>query len=217
MKIRAVLFDMDGTLLDTLTDMQQAVNHVLEQYGYPGRSLEEIRAFVGNGAARLIHRALPEDTPPQQEALVLDTYRAWYQAHACVETRPYSGIVELLECLRQRGLLLAVVSNKPDETTRGLAARFFPGLASQGQREGVAAKPAPDMVLAALEQLGVRPEEALYVGDSEVDVETARAAGLEMAAVSWGFRSVEQLRTAGARHIIDVPGALLTLLDELAG
>lgn len=213
MNYQAILFDMDGTLLDSLSDMQQAVNHTLSRFGYPPRSREEIRRFVGNGAARLIHRALPPDTEPRQEADVLAAYRLWYQAHSCVETRPYPGIPELLAALRQRGIRLAVVSNKPDETTRSLARRFFPELPAWGQRESLAPKPAPDMVLQALAQLGVAPERALYVGDSEVDVETARNAGLALAAVDWGFRSRAQLVAAGAERILSHPEQLLALLE----
>lgn len=214
MRIQGILFDMDGTLLDTLTDMQKAVNYVLEAFGYPQRSREEIRAFVGNGAARLIHRALPEGVTPEQEAAVLAAYKRRYQDYSCVKTAPYEGIQALLAELERRGIRMAVVSNKPDETTRSLAARFFPGLAAQGQRDGIAAKPAPDMVYAALEQLGLRPEEAIYVGDSEVDVETARNAGLRLAAVSWGFRSREQLQESGAGCILARPAELLELLEN---
>ena len=129
-RYHAILFDMDGTLLDTLTDMQDAVNHVLAAHGLPLRTLEEVRRFVGNGAGPLIHRALPEGYPQEQK--VLAEYRAYYQAHNCIRTCPYPGIPELLEQLRQRGLKLAVVSNKPDETTRTLAARFFPANTSTG-------------------------------------------------------------------------------------
>ena len=189
MKYQAILFDMDGTLLDTLTDMQAAVNHILEKYGCPTRTLEEVRRFVGNGAGPLIHRALPQGVDPDREAEILADYRAYYQAHNCVETRPYDGIGPLLERLRQEGVRTAVVSNKPDQTTRTLAARFFPELdGAMGQREGIAPKPAPDMVRAALARLHAAPEETLYVGDSEVDVDTARNAGLDMIGVAWGFR-----------------------------
>ena len=206
MKYQAILFDMDGTLLDTLTDMQAAVNYILEKYGYPTRTLEEVRRFVGNGAGPLIHRALPQGVDPDREAEILADYRAYYQAHNCVETRPYDGIGPLLERLRQ------VVSNKPDRTTRTLAARFFPELdGAMGQREGIASKPAPDMVRAALDQLHAAPEETLYVGDSEVDVATARNAGLDMIGVAWGFRAA--LEAAGAPLVADTPEQLLDMLQ----
>lgn len=211
-RYHAILFDMDGTLLDTLTDMQDAVNHVLAAHGLPLRTLEEVRRFVGNGAGPLIHRALPEGYPREQE--VLAEYRAYYQAHNCVQTCPYPGIPELLGQLRQRGLKLAVVSNKPDETTRTLAARFFPGLAALGQRDGIPSKPAPEMVWSAMEQLGVDAQHALYVGDSEVDVEMAYRAGLPLAAVAWGFRGRALLEQAGARCIVDTVPELLAVATE---
>ena len=211
-RYHAILFDMDGTLLDTLTDMQDAVNHVLAAHGLPLRTLEEVRRFVGNGAGPLIHRALPEGYHREQE--VLAEYRAYYQAHNCIRTCPYLGIPELLEQLRQRGLKLAVVSNKPDETTRTLAARFFPGLAALGQRDGIPSKPAPEMVWSAMEQLGVDAQHALYVGDSEVDVEMAHRAGLPLAAVAWGFRGRALLEQAGARCIVDTVPELLAVATE---
>ena len=212
-RYHAILFDMDGTLLDTLTDMQAAVNYILEKYGYPTRTLEEVRRFVGNGAGPLIHRALPQGVDPDREAEILADYRAYYQAHNCVETRPYDGIEPLLERLRQAGVRTAVVSNKPDRTTRTLAARFFPELdGALGQRDGVAAKPAPDMVQAVLSRLGAEPGQALYVGDSEVDVDTARNAGLAMIGVSWGFRGRAALESAGAPAVADTPAQLLELL-----
>ena len=202
-RYHAILFDMDGTLLDTLTDMQDAVNHVLAAHGLPLRTREEVRRFVGNGAGPLIHRALPEGYPQEQK--VLAEYRAYYQAHNCVQTCPYPGIPELLEQLRQRGLKLAVVSNKPDETT---------GVTALGQRDGIPSKPAPEMVWSAMEQLGADARHALYVGDSEVDVEMARRAGLPLAAVAWGFRGRALLEQAGARCIVDTVPELLAVATE---
>ena len=216
MKYQTVLFDMDGTLLDTLTDMEAAVNHILTQYGYPVRTLEEVRRFVGNGAGLLIHRALPQGVDPAREAEVLAAYRAYYQAHNCIRTRPYEGIPELLAALRRAGVRTAVVSNKPDETTRILAARFFPELdGALGQRDGVAAKPAPDMVLRALEQLETPLERAIYIGDSEVDVATARAAGIPCISACWGYRNEEELLAAGARHLCRTPRDIPAALEEL--
>ena len=188
-RYHAILFDMDGTLLDTLTDMQDAVNHVLAAHGLPLRTLEEVRRFVGNGAGPLIHRALPEGYPQEQK--VLAEYRAYYQAHNCIRTCPYPGIPELLEQLRQRGLKLAV-----------------------GQRDGIPSKPAPEMVWSAMEQLGADARHALYVGDSEVDVEMARRAGLPLAAVAWGFRGRALLEQAGARCIVDTVPELLAVATE---
>ena len=149
MKYQTILFDMDGTILDTLEDLQSSVNHMREKYGYPPCSLDEVRRFVGNGARVLMRRALPELMTPEREDALLEEYKAWYMAHNCVRTRPYAGIPALLEELRGAGVTTAVVSNKPHANTVDLAARFFPGLPAFGQREGIPAKPAPDMVWAA--------------------------------------------------------------------
>ncbi len=213
MKYKAILFDMDGTLLDTLTDMADAVNHILSVHGWPLRTTEEVRAFVGNGARRLMERAVPPEITGEAFEAVLTEYRDWYQAHNCVDTAPYPGIPALLDALAAAGVKTAVVSNKPDATTRALAARFFPGLPAFGQRDDVPPKPAPDLVFRALETLGVETADAAYVGDSEVDVATARNAGLPLAAVSWGFRGRQALAEAGADTIADTAEQLLALLQ----
>ena len=212
MKYRAVLFDMDGTLLDTLSDMHDAVNHILAENGWETRSREEVRAFVGNGARKLMERAIPETLAPQRFEAVLADYKDWYQAHNCVRTQPYPGISSMLAALEARGVKTAVVSNKPDATTKALAARFFPGMPALGQREGVEPKPSPALVMQALAELGADPADAVYVGDSEVDVATARNAGLPLVAVSWGFRGRERLAAAGAEVIVDTAAELLEKL-----
>lgn len=209
MKYKAVLFDMDGTLLDTLADMAAAVNHILSVHGYPLRTVEEVRAFVGNGARKLMERALPPDVTGDAFEALLEEYRQWYEAHACVKTAPYPGIPAVLAALHRAGVRCAVVSNKPDGATRELAARFFPGLPAFGQQDGIPAKPAPDMVYHALAELGVEASAAAYVGDSEVDVALARNAGLPLIAVSWGFRGREALEEAGAALVVDDAATLL--------
>lgn len=209
MKYKAVLFDMDGTLLDTLADMAAAVNHILSVHGYPLRTVEEVRAFVGNGARKLMERALPPDVIGDAFEALLEEYRQWYEAHACVRTAPYPGVPAVLAALHRAGVRCAVVSNKPDGATRELAARFFPGLPAFGQRDGIPAKPAPDMVYHALAELGVEASAAAYVGDSEVDVALARNAGLPLVAVSWGFRGREALEEAGAALVVDDAAQLL--------
>ncbi len=201
MKYQAVLFDMDGTLLDTLEDLRDGVNVVLERRGYPQHTLEEIRDYVGNGAGVLIRRALPEGTAEAEISEVLAEYKEWYRIHYCTKTCPYPGVAELLDKLAAAGVKMAVVSNKPDAVTKELAKKFFPGLPAFGQRDDVPRKPEPQMVWNALETLGVSREQACYVGDSEVDVATARNAGLPAVIVSWGFRTEEQLRAAGAATI----------------
>ena len=209
MKYKAVLFDMDGTLLDTLADMAAAVNHILSVHGYPLRTVEEVRAFVGNGARKLMERALPPDVTGDAFEVLLEEYRQWYEAHACVRTAPYPGVPAVLAALHRAGVRCAVVSNKPDGATRELAARFFPGLPAFGQQDGIPAKPAPDMVYHALAELGVEASAAAYVGDSEVDVALARNAKLPLVAVSWGFRGREALEEAGAALVVDDAATLL--------
>lgn len=209
MKYKAVLFDMDGTLLDTLADMAAAVNHILSVHGYPLRTVEEVRAFVGNGARKLMERALPPDVTGDAFEALLEEYRQWYEAHACVKTAPYPGVPAVLAALHRAGVRCAVVSNKPDGATRELAARFFPGLPAFGQQDGIPAKPAPDMVYHALAELGVEASATAYVGDSEVDVALARNAKLPLIAVSWGFRGREALEEAGAALVVDDAATLL--------
>ena len=211
MTYKTYLFDMDGTLLDTLDDLTSAVNHTMAQYGYPRRTREEVRQGLGNGAVKLIAALLPEgEDTPDFDAIMRD-YKAWYQAHTCVLTRPYPGVPELLERLRQAGCKVAIVSNKPEETTRTLAEKFFPGVPTFGESPATPRKPAPDMVFHALTALGAEKDTAVYVGDSEVDVQTARNAGLPLIAVSWGFRGREALAEAGAATIVDAAAEIGTL------
>ena len=203
------LFDMDGTLLDTLADLTAAVNHTLEQYGYPRRTIEQVRKGLGNGAAKLVAAMLPQGEETPGFADIMRDYRAWYQAHACVETCPYPGVPEMLKRLRQRGCKVAIVSNKPHGAACELAERFFPGVPTFGERPETPRKPAPDMVFHALAALGAGKENAVYVGDSEVDVQTARNAGLPVIGVAWGFRGREALAAAGAETIVDTAAELL--------
>ena len=203
------LFDMDGTLLNTLADLTAAVNHTLEQYGYPRRTIEQVRKGLGNGAAKLMAAMLPQGEETPGFADIMRDYRAWYQAHACVETCPYPGVPEMLKRLRQRGCKVAIVSNKPHGAACELAERFFPGVPTFGERPEIPRKPAPDMVFHALTALGAGKEGAVYVGDSEVDVQTARNAGLPVIGVAWGFRGREALAAAGAETIVDTAAELL--------
>ena len=207
MRYQTYLFDMDGTLLDTLDDLTAAVNHTLAQYGYPQRTREEVRRGLGSGAVRLMAAMLPqgEDTP--EFAVIMRDYKAWYQAHTCVETRPYPGIPELLDALRRQGCKVAIVSNKPHGAACALAARFFPDIPTFGESPETPRKPAPDMVRHALAALNA--ESAVYIGDSEVDVETARNAGLPMIGVAWGFRGRAALAAAGAETIVDAAEEIL--------
>ena len=203
------LFDMDGTLLDTLADLTAAVNHTLEQYGYPRRTIEQVRKGLGNGAVKLMAAMLPQGEENPGFADIMRDYRAWYQAHTCVETCPYPCVPELLKTLRQRGCKVAIVSNKPHGAACELAERFFPGVPTFGESPETPRKPAPDMVFHALTALGAGKEGAVYVGDSEVDVQTAWNAGLPVIGVAWGFRGREALAAAGAETIVDTAAELL--------
>ena len=214
MKYETVIFDMDGTILETLEDMHDSVNATMDHVGCPHRSLEEVRAFVGNGAAKLIERCMPEGAEDPRFGEALAFYKVYYDAHAQIKTGPYPGIPELLEELRARGIKTAVVSNKPDPSVRQLSGRYFPGLfaVAIGDRDEWRKKPAPDSVFEAMRLLEARPETTVYVGDSEVDLATARNAGLPCIAVTWGFRDVEVLRANGAVTLAHTAEELLKLL-----
>lgn len=203
MKYKAVLYDMDGTVLDTLGDLVNAVNHTLEHFGLPLRSEKEIMAFLGNGARNLIACAAGESFDSERTSEILAYYTPWYNSHSQILTAPYAGIVELMQELRGLGVKQAVISNKQDSAVKPLAAHYFPGLleSALGESETVKKKPNPDAVLAALKELGVDKSEAIYVGDSEVDVQTAINADMDCAAVSYGFRSEDELIAAGAKVI----------------
>ena len=207
----AILFDLDGTLLDTLGDLQAAVNHTLSVFGYPNRSLDEIRRFVGNGAGRLIALSVPEQVDP---APVLAEFQRYYRDHCQVLTGPYPGIPEALEILKQE-YPLAIVSNKPDAAVKTLCADYFPGIYARGESPDCPRKPAPDMVHAAMAALGV--DTCLYVGDSEVDVITARNAGVPCLSVLWGFREKAELFSTGAESFCEDPRKLVEKIRELVG
>lgn len=210
MGYQTVLFDMDGTVLDTLYDLWASTNAVLRELGYPERTLEEIRSYVGNGARNQIRCALPEGSSDAVIDDALRRYQAHYAEHCRDHTQPYEGIMPMLRALDAAGKQLAVVSNKPDRMVKLLSEEHFGGLmhVAIGETPACRRKPAPDTVYAALDALGVSGDGAVYVGDSEVDVATARAAGLPLLAVSWGFRGRAALEQAGAEVIIDSPEAL---------
>ena len=213
MKYKAILFDLDGTLLDTLEDMADALNRTMDRFQLPHRSLREVRSFVGNGAKRLVALATGAEGERLEE--ILAVYKEDYDRNYLIKTAPYPGIMALLDRLHEAGCLVGIVSNKPDSTVQSLAEALFEGKAdiSVGERAGIRRKPAPDTVLAAMEALGVTREEAVYVGDSEVDVMTARAAGVPCISVTWGFRDRDVLEDAGAETFADSCDALWQLLQ----
>lgn len=216
MAYKTALFDMDGTLLDTLEDLRDSTNHVLREMGYPERSLEETRRFVGNGAEKLIRRAVPEGTAEETIQEALCRFRTYYEAHCKVKTKVYDGMLAVLDALRAHGVKIAVVSNKPDEAVRPLVAQHFGSLAdtAMGETAQRRRKPAPDMVNDALKALGAEKSRAVYVGDSEVDIETAKNAGIACISVCWGFRDREQLIAAGASEIAADAQELRALLER---
>ena len=203
---KLVIFDLDGTLLDTVADLANATNQALEQCGYPTHPTDAYYQFVGNGINKLFARALPAEASTEENVMrIRSLFVPYYNEHNADCSRPYPGVVALLEALQERGMLLAVASNKYHEATLKLVRHFFPSIrfaAIYGQREGVAIKPAPDIVYDILCDTGIAKENTLYVGDSGVDMQTASNAGVESVGVTWGFRSVEELRENGAVHIV---------------
>lgn len=215
MSTRAVILDLDGTLLDTMEDITDSVNHTLVQFGFPPRTLEEVRAFVGNGAVKLLERALPCVLPQPEFEAFYHAYDAYYTAHGQDKTRPYDGAVELLRALRSKGLYTAVLSNKQDNVVRPLCAHYFPGLldVATGPTAERRTKPAPDGVIYIAQTLGVTMQEILYSGDSEADVQTGQNAGVKTVAALWGFRDRETLRATGAVHFAEKPEEILKFID----
>lgn len=201
--ITAILWDLDGTLLSTLDDIAESVNVSLSAFGFPTHSRERIRSFVGNGVYKLIARAVPAGTDAASETAVREYFQKHYAEHANDTTAPYPGILPLLAELKEAGVKMAVVSNKPDFATKDLVRQHFGDLisAAVGGRDGVPVKPAREMVQLGLDALGVTAENAVYVGDSEVDVQTAKNAGMRGIFVDWGFRDESVLRDAGAETV----------------
>lgn len=210
---KTYIFDLDGTLLDTLGDLAASVNFALRTHGLPEHSIDDVRRFVGNGVRKLMERAVPDgaDNPLFEEAFA--TFRQHYMAHSLDTTRPYDGIPETLAALKARGCRLAVVSNKMMAATQALCSHFFPDTIEvaigEHEAEGIRKKPAPDTVIAALKALGVGKEQAVYVGDSDVDILTARNSGIPCISVLWGFRDKEFLLQHGADTFVSTPSELL--------
>ena len=207
-----LIFDLDGTLLDTLEDLLDATNCALREYGFPERNLEQLRRVVGNGAANQIRKSLPEGTPEDMVQQVLEFYKPYYTAHCRLKTAPYAGIPEQLAVLKEK-YPIAIVSNKPDSAVKALCADSFPGIYALGETPDCPRKPAPDMVFKAMKAIGV--DRCIYVGDSEVDVLTARNAGVPCLSVLWGFRDREEIEAAGGQHFCDDPAQLTEKLEEM--
>lgn len=215
-KINTVIFDMDGTVLDTLDDLTFSMNHVLEQFGMPPRTRKDYRAFFGNGVRYALEKAVPQGTSGEMIDRMLPVFKEHYNAHCLDHTKPYEGIPELMKELKEKGFKMAIVSNKIDSAVKELNERFFSKsvAAAIGERPGVRRKPAPDTVREALKELNSSPEEAVYVGDSEVDAATAKNAGIPCISVLWGFRDEAFLRQNGAVLFAERPGDILNILQS---
>lgn len=213
---KVAVFDLDGTLLDTTRDLALAVNHTLAVFGMPQLPQDQVIAYTGNGIARLIEQSVPAGTPRDVWERAFDEFKRYYGAHALDHTEPYPGIPECVAALRAEGLGVAVVSNKADFAVQEIIDARMPGcfdaVLGECEARGIRRKPAPDMVLAVLDQLGAARDGLVYIGDSEVDVATAAACACPCVSVSWGFRSREKLVVAGATRIVDTPDELRRVL-----
>ena len=214
MSYQTAVFDLDGTLLDTLEDLYLATNRALGLHGLPLRSRDEVRMFVGNGVEMLIRRAVPPGTDEETTLAVLADFKTAYAAICEDHTKPYDGILDMLTALRERGIRVAVVSNKFDAATKKLCAKYFGDLVEVaiGERAGVRKKPAPDTVYEALRELGVTAEGAVYIGDSDVDIRTAENCGMPCISVTWGLRDKDFLIENGAKALVDSPEGLLGVI-----
>ena len=214
MKYELLIFDMDGTILDTLEDLKNSMNYTLRLHNMPERSLDEIRSFVGNGIRTLIERAVVSGTSVNKIDAMHKDFMVHYEVHCADETKAYDGIIEVITKLRTLGFKTAVVSNKAHPAVLELCEKYFPGLfdLAIGETPNVARKPAPDMVHFALKHFNVSKEKAVYIGDSEVDVATARNSNLDMIAVDWGFRSRQCLKEQGTTVIISHPSEIIDLV-----
>ena len=214
MKYDAVFFDLDGTVIDSLQDIADAVNHTMRHFGLPEHSAQALKPHLGWGVGHLMAAILPGADDARLDE-ILNHYRPYYARHAGDHSRPFEGILPMMARLKGDGLVLAILSNKPDAAVQPLHERYFKELValSVGELEGVRRKPCPDMVQAAARRLGVDLKRCLYVGDSEVDIDTARNAGIDCLCVTWGFRDRDALIRAGAEHIVDTPEALAAFVE----
>ena len=209
-RYKAIIFDLDGTLLDTLTDLAEGTNYALRVNGFPERTTDEIRRFVGNGARKLIERAVPDGQVEAALEKVRQDFDIYYKVHCKDHTGPYPGIMEMLQELVQQGYALGVVSNKPDFAVQELIPEYFPDIFASvsGERQGVAKKPAPDLIREAMKNLQADSSNAVYVGDSEVDLEAAVNAGIPCISVAWGFKGRRFLEEQHAGMIIETPAEI---------
>ena len=214
MSYKAVIFDLDGTILDTLQDLANSVNHALRTHGYPERTLDEVRGFIGNGIRVLMRRSCPADISEAAQEEALATFRVHYDAHCKDFTGPYAGIHDLLAALKERGIRTAVVSNKIEPAVIVLCDEHFPGAFEYmvGNRPDLAPKPSPDSVNEVIGKMGLDKKDIVYIGDTEVDIQTADNAGIDCIGVDWGFRDGDYLRDLGAKYIVNTPMEVLDIV-----
>lgn len=214
--IQGVIFDLDGTLLNTLDDLCDSTNYALKQFGYPARTLDEVRSFVGNGVKKLIERAIPNGCANENFEKCLAVFKEHYKQNMYNKTSPYSGVLNMLKELRIKGIKIAVVSNKFDGAVKELCQKYFGNLVQvaigENEAAGVRKKPAPDSVFKAIKELQISVDSVIYVGDSETDVQTAKNAEINCIGCTWGFRSREVLAREGATYIIDTPDEILKIV-----
>lgn len=214
MKYNTVIFDLDGTLLNTLDDLRDSLNEILIRKGFDARSVEEVRRFVGNGVRNLVRLSVPEGCSEDEVTVILDEFKEHYKHNMQNKTRPYNGIMELLLDMNRFNYKIAIVSNKFDSAVKELANTYFGNLVpvAIGETSQIRRKPAPDSIFTAVRELGSDLEHTIMVGDSETDIRTAKNAGIPCIGVTWGFRCREVLRSEGADYLIDTPRELLTLI-----
>ena len=215
-KYDTVIFDLDGTLLNTLEDLADAVNFVMRKNHYPQRTLDEVRRFVGNGIRRLMELAVPEHVSETEFEQVFEEFKSYYTEHCQIKTCAYKGIMQLLEALYEKGYAMAIVSNKNHAAVCELNEIYFKEYieVAIGQKDGIRKKPAPDTVVQALKEPGKSKERAIYVGDSEVDFATAENSGMDCVLVTWGFRTLEELKECSPASMIDQAEQLLEVLES---
>ncbi len=215
---KAVLFDLDGTLLDTLEDLTDSTNFALRRLNYPIKTKSQIRSFVGNGVAKLIQRALPPDVSRNDYELCLEIFKTHYQKNMFNKTKPYDGIIELLQNLKSQNILVAIISNKFDFAVKNLCKIYFKDLyeiaLGENEAKGIKKKPSPDLVLKVLEMYNLNKDKAVYVGDSEVDIQTAQNAKIDCVSVLWGFKDKKFLLKNGAKNFANYPNDILNFLDD---
>ena len=216
MKYDLIIFDMDGTILNTLEDLKNSLNYVLQQAGYQTRTLEEVRTFVGNGIRKTIERALPSDIEEEKIDELLSLFMDYYAIHNTDNTKPYNGVIDLLKELKHLGYKTAVVSNKQDSAVKSLCKKFFTGLfdVEIGEKENIAKKPDPDEVNEVLKILNIDRTKSIYIGDSEVDIQTAQNSKMKSIIVDWGFRDRKFLYEHGAEVIVSNPSEILDIINK---